>query len=81
MKTLAKDKGVPGYISYEPLWNLMEKKERTGYWLTKKGINNATVDRLRKNLPITTETILYLCYLLNCQPKNILKYVADDLEE
>ena len=56
--------------------------------LKKKGINTnkmrqgrllseSAIQRLRKNAPITWDSINKLCRLLDCQPGDILEYIPD----
>ena len=40
-------------ISYEPLWQTMKSRGITQYQLIKAGIDNKTLDSLKKNKKIT----------------------------
>ncbi|WP_195542855.1 helix-turn-helix domain-containing protein [Massiliimalia timonensis] len=64
-------------ISYEKLFELMEKKGIKKYDLRKAGISPTIVDRLVKNNDVNTSTIARLCKLLDCQPGDIMEYVKD----
>ena len=64
-------------ISYEKLFELMEKKGIKKYDLRKAGISPTIVDRLVKNNDVNTSTITRLCKLLECQPGDIMEYVKD----
>lgn len=64
-------------ISYEKLFELMEKKGIKKYDLRKAGISPTIVDRLVKNNDVNTSTIARLCKLLDCQPGDIMEYVED----
>ncbi|MBC8610792.1 Predicted transcriptional regulator [uncultured Ruminococcus sp.] len=64
-------------ISYEKLFELMEKKGIKKYDLRKAGISPTIVDRLVKNNDVNTSTIARLCKLLECQPGDIMEYVKD----
>ncbi|WP_195543319.1 helix-turn-helix domain-containing protein [Massiliimalia timonensis] len=64
-------------ISYEKLFELMEKKGIKKYDLRKAGISPTIVDRLVKNNDVNTSTIARLCKLLECQPGDIMEYVED----
>ena len=46
-------------------------------WLRQNGIHPTTVNKLKKNEIVNTETINKLCQLLNCQPGDIMDYVPD----
>ena len=61
-------------ISYDPLWETLKKKKVSKYALvTKHGLSNGTIDRLRANEHISTHTIEKLCKALNCTPNDIFK--------
>ena len=54
----------------------MEKKKKNKQWLINNGIHRNTVYKLVNNENVTCEVICNLCYLLNCQPKDIMEYRA-----
>lgn len=60
-------------INYFPFW---DKMLRTGHKQKelREIISPATINKLRKNETVTTETIDKLCQFLNCQPGDILEY-------
>lgn len=65
-------------ISYAPLWATMREKGVTQYQLIKDyGISTGTLDYLRKNKSITVYTLERLCFILDCQPNDILKVEKD----
>ena len=54
-------------ISYNPFWNTLKNSPETTYTLINKHhISSATIDKLRKNKPMTTTTLNDLCCILNC---------------
>lgn len=61
-------------ISYRPLWETMEKKNISQYRLIKEGINNKTLDYLKKNKNITLLTVERLCVILDCTPNDIVTF-------
>ena len=66
-------------ISYAPFWNTLKESSETTYSLINKHhISSATIDKLRKNKPITTTTINDLCRILNCRIENIAEYVPSE---
>ncbi|MBR6664667.1 MAG: helix-turn-helix domain-containing protein [Lachnospiraceae bacterium] len=65
-------------ISYEPLWKTMEKKEISQYFLLKSGIDNKTLDSLKKNKNITLLTVERLCNILDCQPNDIVEFTKKE---
>ena len=63
-------------IVYDPLWRTMKEKGFTTYTLrVKHGISNSTVQRLRKNMSVSTNTLSDLCTLLQCKLSDIAEYV------
>ena len=63
-------------ISYAPFWaTLRESKESTYTLIKNHRISSSTIDKLRKNKPVTTTTINDLCRILNCRVEDILTYV------
>lgn len=61
-------------IDFSPLWTTMEEKGVTQYQLLKNGIDNKTLDSLKKNKNITLLTLEKLCRILECEPNNIVKF-------
>lgn len=60
-------------ISYKPLFETMHKKNITEYNLIfKQGMSANTIHRIKKGLPITTETLDTLCFILDCEVQDIL---------
>ena len=58
---------------------LLQRKERTFYWLAKEtGISHTTLWRLKKGkaLGINFETLEKLCLALECQPGEILSLAS-----
>lgn len=65
-------------ISYEPLWKTMKEKGVSQYKLLKEGIDNKTLDGLKKGKNITLLTLERLCQILDCTPNDIVKFVPDN---
>ena len=59
-------------IDYSPLWNTMEKKNISQYRLLKSGIDNKTLDALKKGNNITLLTLEKLCVILECTPNDVV---------
>nr|WP_303182357.1 helix-turn-helix transcriptional regulator [Lachnoclostridium phocaeense] len=57
-------------IDFSPLWKTMEQKDITQYQLLKSGIDNKTLDSLKKNKNITLNTLEKLCRILDCNDLN-----------
>ncbi|WP_369298546.1 helix-turn-helix domain-containing protein [uncultured Neglectibacter sp.] len=60
-------------FDYAPLWNTMKQKGVTQYQLIKGGIDNKTLDSLKKGKNITMVTLEKLCVLLDCTPNDIVE--------
>lgn len=65
-------------IDYSPLWITLKQKEITQYQLIKGGLDNKTLDKLKKNGNITLLTLEKLCCLLNCSPNEIVEFHNKD---
>ena len=61
-------------LSYDPLWATMKQKGITQYFLLKSGIDNKTLDSLKKNKNITLLTVEKLCSILECTPNDIVVF-------
>lgn len=64
-------------ISYEPLWKTMEDRGVSQYKLIKSGIDNKTLDSLKKSKNITVLTLEKLCRILDCTPNDIIKFTDE----
>jgi DNA-binding Xre family transcriptional regulator len=62
-------------IDYAPLWETMAKKGISQYHLLKNGIDNKTLDMLKKNKNITLLTLEKLCRIIDCTPNDIVRFV------
>lgn len=68
-------------IVYDPFWKTLKNSAETTYTLIKDHhISSSTIDKLRKNKPITTTTLNDLCRILACEVDEILEYIpsSDD---
>lgn len=61
-------------ITYSPLWETMERKNISQYRLLKQGIDNKTLDRLKKSQNITVATVEKLCAILDCTPNDVFSF-------
>lgn len=65
-------------ISYAPLWKTMEEKAVTTYALRyKHNIGGGTIQRLKRNDTISTNTLDMLCKIMNCTLPDIAEYIPD----
>ncbi|MBP3683655.1 MAG: helix-turn-helix transcriptional regulator [Oscillospiraceae bacterium] len=63
-------------ISYRPFWETIRNSSETTYTLIKNHrISSSTIDKLRKDKPITTTTINDLCRIMGCRVEDILEYI------
>lgn len=62
-------------ISYDPLWETMKQKGITQYYLLKSGIDNKTLDSLKKGKNVTLLTVEKLCEILECTPNDIVTFI------
>ena len=61
-------------IDFSPLWETMQKREMTQYQLLKSGIDNKTLDTLKKNKNVTLVTLEKLCKILECTLNDIVRF-------
>ena len=61
-------------IDYKPLWETLDKKGISQYTLLKSGIDNKTLDSLKKNKNITLLTVEKLCTIIGCTPNDIVQF-------
>ncbi|EGV09308.1 helix-turn-helix domain-containing protein [Streptococcus constellatus subsp. pharyngis] len=55
----------------------MKDKDISQYRLLKSGIDNKTLDSLKKNKNITLLTLEKLCNILDCKPNDIIEFIPD----
>lgn len=61
-------------ISYEPLWRTMKEKQVSQYKLLKNGVDNKTLDSLKKGKNITLITLERICKILDCTPNDVIEF-------
>ena len=61
-------------LDYSPLWATMERKGISQYRLLKSGIDNTTLDALKKGNHITLLTLEKLCIILECTPNDVVRF-------
>ena len=65
-------------IIYSPFWETLDKSQESTYTLIQKyNISSSTIDRLRKNKGISTQTINDLCRILKCKVEDIIEYIDE----
>ncbi|MCI8948523.1 MAG: helix-turn-helix transcriptional regulator [Lachnospiraceae bacterium] len=69
-------------IQYDPFWETMKKAGESTYTLINNHrISSSTINRLRKNQPLSTTTINDLCRILDCSIQDIAVYVSSDQDQ
>lgn len=64
-------------LDYSPMWETMERKGISQYSLLKAGLDNKTLDGIKKGKNITLLTLERICMILNCTPNEIVRFVAE----
>ena len=68
-------------FDYSPLWETMKQKGVTQYQLLKNGVDNKTLDSLKKNKNITMVTLEKLCRIVGCTPNEVVRFVERSSDE
>lgn len=56
----------------------MQTRNITQYQLLKAGIDNKTLDSLKKNKNITALTMEKLCGIIGCTPNDIIQFIDEE---
>lgn len=66
-------------ISYEKLWVTMKKKGISQYKLMKYyGVSAGQLERMKKNMHVSTHTIEKFCEILDCNVEDIMEFKEQD---
>ena len=65
--------GGDSMFDYGPLWETMERNGVSQYQLLKGGIDNKTLDSLKKGKNITMITLERLCKIVGCTPNDVVE--------
>lgn len=66
-------------ISYQPLWDTMERTGATTYTLqVKGGVSSSTIRRMKANESVSTNTLDAICKILNCKLHDVAEYIPDE---
>ena len=69
-------------ITYTPLWETLKKKGMSTYTLrVKLNVSGSTVQRLRRNMSVSTNTLDDLCELLDCSISDIVEHIPNSKQE
>ena len=64
-------------ISFQPMRQFMEENHISYYRLANEGIDAQTLQRIRHDKPITTDTLGKICGIMKCQPGDLIEYIDD----
>ena len=67
--------GVVALIDYSPLWETMKRSGVSQYKLLQSGIDNKTLDSLKKNKNITMLTLEKICIIVGCEPGDVVRFI------
>ena len=59
------------------MWDTMQRKGISQYSLLKAGVDNKTLDSIKKGKNITLLTLEKICTILNCTPNEVVQFVKD----
>ena len=62
-------------FDYSPLWETMQNRGVSQHQLLKAGIDNKTLDSLKKNKNITMVTLEKLCRIIDCSPNDVVRFL------
>ena len=65
-------------LDYTPMWETMQRKGISQYSLLRAGIDNKTLDSLKKGKNITLLTLEKICAILNCTPNEVVRFAEDE---
>ena len=69
-------------ISYNRLWEIMEKRKISQYRLIKEfGLSSGQMSRLKKNTYVSTHTLETLCRILDCRIEDVMEVSFEDEEK
>ena len=69
-------------ISYNRLWETMEKRKISQYRLIKEfGLCSGQMSRLKKNTYVSTHTLETLCRILDCRIEDVMEVSFEDEEK
>lgn len=69
-------------ISYNRLWETMEKRKISQYRLIKEfGLSSGQMSRLKKNTYVSTHMLETLCRILDCRIEDVMEVSFEDEEK
>lgn len=64
-------------LDYSPMWDTMQRKGISQYSLLKAGIDNKTLDSIKKGKNLTLLTLEKICDVLDCTPNEVVQFIKD----
>ena len=64
-------------LDYSPMWETMERKGISQYSLLKSGIDNKTLDSIKKGKNLTLLTLEKICMILDCTPNEVVRFIKE----
>lgn len=68
-------------IDYSPLWETMRRRNISQYQLLQGGIDNKTLDALKKRKNITLLTLERICEIVGCTPNDVVRFIDEEIKE
>ena len=69
-------------VSYDRLWETMEKRKISQYRLIKEfGLSSGQMSRLKKNTYVSTHTLETICRILDCRIEDVMEVSFEDEEK
>ena len=65
-------------LDFSPMWDTMQRKGISQYSLLKAGIDNKTLDSIKKGKNLTLLTLEKICEILDCTPNEVVRFVKDE---
>lgn len=65
-------------ISFSPMRQYMKEHQISYYYLANEGIDAKTLQKIRHDQAITTDTLGKLCHIMNCQPSDLITYINNN---
>ncbi len=64
-------------ITYDKMWAYMGEHHISQYRLVVSGISHSTLTRLKRNQPVSVDTIDKLCGILGCGVNDVMEYFPE----
>ena len=64
-------------IKYDNLWKYLKDHNISQYRLKVSGIGISTIYRLKRNQPVSTETLDKICTILDCRIEDVVTFIKE----